>query len=286
MQKAVSPAGLPAEPETSVLVAWCDGACAGNPGPMGIGGVIKTVDGVTLAQFSQAVGTGSNNVAEYRAVLQALELARQLGARQLTVWTDSELVVRQLSGRYAVRNDRLREWWRQVKAVQRALADGAQVRWTPRAHNQEADALASRAVGLPQAPLTAAGVVLWKPDPAYAPAPAALARLPPAPPAVAGLLRCRTAPRFRDFMTLRVGGMDGYSTLRREALEPLVAVRFGPTAVVWLRAALADQLDSLYGLRAWRWCARGLPPDWALKKASVDSERYRDTVTPGARGRR
>lgn len=163
MKKTASPtcpAVPPVNPETSALTAWCNGACTGNPGPMGIGGVVKTVDGVTLVQFSQAVGVGTNNIAEYLAVLQALELARQMGARQLTVWTDSQLVVRQLRGHYAVCNDRLRQLWRRVKAAQHALPGGASVRWIPRERNPEADALANRAVGLLPAPLPATSNIL------------------------------------------------------------------------------------------------------------------------------
>jgi|GEM_PF-3828179 len=71
MKKTASPACPPVPPansDTSALTAWCNGACASNPGPMGIGGVVKTVDGVTLAQFSQAVGVGTNNIAEVRFV--------------------------------------------------------------------------------------------------------------------------------------------------------------------------------------------------------------------------
>lgn len=143
----VRPAIPPANPEMPALTAWCNGACARNPGPMGIGGVVKTASGVTLAQFSQAVGVGTNNIAEYLAVLQVLELARQLGAGQLTIWTDSQLVVRQLRRSCAVRDNRLQALWRQVKSAQRAFPAGTSIRWMPRERNPEADALATRTLG-------------------------------------------------------------------------------------------------------------------------------------------
>ena len=80
------------------LVAYTDGASRGNPGPAGIG-VVLLRDGQVLAEKGQPIGQATNNVAEYRAVIAALEMARTYGARRLEVRVDSELVARQLGGR-------------------------------------------------------------------------------------------------------------------------------------------------------------------------------------------
>ena len=143
--------------------------------------------------------------------------------------------------------------------------------WIPRDQNTDADTLASRAVGMPQAPMQEGHAESWCPDPAYQADPEALAALPQTGAAIARFLSL-SSPRFRDYLGLRTGGMDGYSRLRRDRLREIISLRHGPGAVAWLARALEDLEDSAYGKNALRWCARGLLPDLALKKASVDLE--------------
>ena len=88
---------------------YTDGACRGNPGPASIGVLFRQQDGPDLCVHSEAIGRATNNVAEYRAVLAALEMAGTYGASELEVRLDSELVVRQLTGVYKVRDGRLQE---------------------------------------------------------------------------------------------------------------------------------------------------------------------------------
>jgi len=127
------------------VVVRPDGACRGNPGPAGIGVVVEDASGRVLVEVSEPIGHATNNVAEYRALLRGLEEARRLGAREVEVRTDSELVARQLLGRYRVRDPHLKELF---DAVQRSLAafDRAAVRAVPRAENERADRLARQAV--------------------------------------------------------------------------------------------------------------------------------------------
>jgi ribonuclease HI len=129
---------------TLSLVAYTDGGSRGNPGPAGIGVVLEK-DGQVLAEKGLPIGTATNNVAEYRAVIEALDMARTYGATELEVRMDSELVVRQLSGRYKIRDERLMELAEKV----RELAAGfGQVRWShvPRERNARADALVNGAL--------------------------------------------------------------------------------------------------------------------------------------------
>lgn len=142
---AVRAGGSEAAPGRSLsLVAYTDGASRGNPGPAAIG-VVLLKDGCVIAERAQPIGKTTNNVAEYRAVLVALEMAATYGARELEVRMDSELVMKQLTGQYRVRDPRLEELVREVRALAGGLAE---VRWVyvPRTENARADALANQAL--------------------------------------------------------------------------------------------------------------------------------------------
>ncbi|MCZ2110253.1 MAG: ribonuclease HI family protein, partial [Dehalococcoidia bacterium] len=86
------------------LTVYADGASRGNPGPAAIGVTIRDATGQELATVSERIGVGTNNQAEYRAAIAGVRLARKLGATGLDLRMDSELVVRQLSGQYRVKN--------------------------------------------------------------------------------------------------------------------------------------------------------------------------------------
>lgn len=248
------------------VAAWSDGACAGNPGPMGIGGLVRDREGGLVAMFSEAAGRGTNNEAEYLALDRAIRLAAELGAEGVVVCSDSELVVRQLTGDYRVRNGRLHAYWSRARGAMTAFPGSVRLEWVSRVYNFDADALASRAVGMPQAPLAAEGAIPWVPRP---PAETSV-ELPAVPASVTRLMR-RRSPKFRDFLSLRVGGTDTFSRLAPEDLRSVIEARHGAGAWDWLEAALMDATDR-YARSACRWAARGLSPDLALKKASVDKE--------------
>ena len=122
------------------LVVNVDGGARGNPGPAAIAAVVATPDGEVLESRGEAIGTATNNVAEYRALLLGIELARARGASELELIGDSELIVEQVKGEYRVKDAGLRPLHAQVRA---ALEDFE--RWTirhvRREHNAAADAL-------------------------------------------------------------------------------------------------------------------------------------------------
>ncbi len=135
------------------IVIYCDGGSRGNPGPAAIGAVL--LDGSVdpprrLATVSERIGVATNNVAEYRALIAGLEAARGYGARAVRVRADSELVVRQLEGRYKVKNAGLRPLFDEARALLREYleVDLAHVR---REHNADADALVNAALDAPEA---------------------------------------------------------------------------------------------------------------------------------------
>jgi ribonuclease HI len=122
------------------VVVHVDGGARGNPGPAAIGVVVSAVDGALLEQLGEAIGETTNNVAEYRALLRGLERARALGADEVEVVGDSELVAKQVNGQYKVKHAGLKPLHGEAL---RALAgfERWRVRTVPRAENAAADAL-------------------------------------------------------------------------------------------------------------------------------------------------
>ncbi len=140
--------GVPSDPgkDGSVshheeLVVHTDGASLGNPGPSGAGAVVTTPDGVHVASVHEHLGRATNNRAEYEAVRLGLETALTYGARRVTLRMDSELVARQLTGRYKVKNRNLMNPFFRVKALMAEFED-VKIESIPREQNGEADRLA------------------------------------------------------------------------------------------------------------------------------------------------
>lgn len=136
------------------VLLYTDGAARGNPGPAGIGAVLyqETTEGLRrVGEVSRTIGEATNNVAEYRALLAGLEMAERLGADELVVRADSQLLVRQLAGRYRVKAPGLKDLHRQ--AVERLGQFGTvRVEHVPREENREADRLANQALGPARGP--------------------------------------------------------------------------------------------------------------------------------------
>jgi ribonuclease HI len=126
-------------------VLYTDGAARGNPGPAGAGVHIETRDGGLVDEISEYLGETTNNVAEYRALLLALERARDLGGREIEIRSDSELVVRQMTGLYRVRNPALLPLYERANALARSFASVAYIH-VRRDRNRAADRLANAAI--------------------------------------------------------------------------------------------------------------------------------------------
>ncbi len=131
-----------------IMEIFTDGASRGNPGPASVGVVFKLKDGVELAEYCEAIGRATNNVAEYRAVVAALEHCRRWKVRRVHLNMDSELIVRQLHGTYRVKSPDLRPLYQQVVFLSKGLEE-FQVKHIKRALNGHADALANRALDEP-----------------------------------------------------------------------------------------------------------------------------------------
>ena len=123
------------------LIAYVDGASSGNPGPAGAGFVITDEDGRVLAERAIPLGQATNNVAEYRAVIGALHEAAARGAREVTVRSDSELVIKQMRGEYKVKSKGLKGLYEWVKKLTTRF-EGVQWEHVGREENRRADELA------------------------------------------------------------------------------------------------------------------------------------------------
>jgi ribonuclease HI len=127
-----------------VLHIHIDGASRGNPGEAGFGVHVAGPDGTELARLFGYLGRTTNNVAEYQALLHALRWAIDHGARRIRIFSDSELLVRQVEGSYRVRHPGLVPLHREALALLERLE--AELRHVPREENRDADRLANQAV--------------------------------------------------------------------------------------------------------------------------------------------
>lgn len=136
---------LPSREGSLEFFIHTDGASRGNPGEAGIGAVIADPQGRTVKEVKLFLGMVTNNVAEYRAVICALEKAWQLGAAKVRVYLDSELVVRQLCGEYRVREAHLQTLHQQAMEILHRFAQYS-IHHIPREQNRRADQLANEAI--------------------------------------------------------------------------------------------------------------------------------------------
>lgn len=179
------------------ITAHCDGGARGNPGPAGYGAEITDSTGAVLAELSEFLGIRTNNVAEYSGLLASLEYALTHGHKHLRVISDSELMVKQIQGKYKVNSPDLKPLWQEAKG-RIARLDRFEITHALRHKNKAADRLANEAMdrGMKRAnaaegrPLIRSATDAARVDslplraiayPAKADAPAAPARLDPAP---------------------------------------------------------------------------------------------------------
>lgn len=143
------PARLFAEPERAASrnahVANIDGAARNNPGPAAYGVIMRNADGQVVFQVGKYLGRATNNVAEYFALITALDYAQQNGIASLRVRSDSELLVRQMQGAYKVKSASLRPLHERARKLSKSLASFV-IEHVPREQNREADALANAAL--------------------------------------------------------------------------------------------------------------------------------------------
>jgi ribonuclease HI len=127
------------------LILHVDGGARGNPGPAAIGVVVSDPAGGVIEELAETIGVTTNNEAEYRALLRALELAARLGAQEVRIYGDSELVAKQVRGEYKVKHPRMKELHEQA-IVALGRFPRVTITTVPRAQNARADELVNRAL--------------------------------------------------------------------------------------------------------------------------------------------
>lgn len=131
--------------KAEIITLQFDGGSRGNPGPAGIGVVLRAADGTPLVTLGRFIGRATNNVAEYKALITALEQAKQLGAKRVKVLGDSELIVKQMRGEYRVKNPDLRVLYEEAQDLFNDF-DVATIDHNYREDNSLADKLANMAM--------------------------------------------------------------------------------------------------------------------------------------------
>ncbi len=126
-----------------MLVIHTDGACFGNPGPMGIGIAIHK-DGKTVKKVSEYIGKGTNNIAEYTAVLRGLAFAKEMNEREVEIRSDSELLIKQMKGEYKTKMPHLKELKKKIDELRKEI--NVNFKWVPREQNEIADLLSKEAI--------------------------------------------------------------------------------------------------------------------------------------------
>jgi ribonuclease HI len=121
-----------------------DGACRGNPGPMAIG-IVLLENGKKVQEVSKRIGTGTNNFAEWRALIEGLKLAKAQGCRELEVRGDSQLIIKQISGKFRVKSDNLVPLFNEARKLCVGF-EGLRFKWVRREENLYADTLSNKAL--------------------------------------------------------------------------------------------------------------------------------------------
>lgn len=127
------------------FILYTDGAARGNPGPAGAGAFICTADGHAVAEVAEYLGETTNNVAEYRALVAGLKKLVEMGAEEIEIRADSELMVRQIQGRYRVKHPNLKPLFEEAIALLKKIGRYS-IKHVEREKNKEADRLANQAI--------------------------------------------------------------------------------------------------------------------------------------------
>ena len=131
--------------QSASVVIYIDGGARGNPGPAGYGVRVETLDGTLKQELHEPIGIATNNVAEYRGLLAALTYLVETGTKEALIRSDSQLLVRQMQGRYRVRNAGLQTLFREAKTLEAQL-ERVTFEHVRRAENTEADRLSNLAM--------------------------------------------------------------------------------------------------------------------------------------------
>ena len=254
---------------------YTDGACSGNPGKIGIGCVVYDENNNVIHNISEERKIGTNNEAEYLAMIAGLKAVVEFEPKTVFVHSDSQLIINQINGLWKIKQSHLLLLYNQVFQI---LNNNKNIdfnfKWVRRQFNKVADHLASSAINQGQGVFVDGEFIEWN-EVATMGDIIEIDKLPKVKENC--LINIKKANyndeslRFKDFINLKSGGKDEYSCLSEDELFNIISVRFGKDVVFWLKKAL-EFSDERFKQDVIRWTARGLYPDLALKKASVNKE--------------
>ena len=280
---------LTAKKTNSKLTILFDGGSRGNPGIAGAAAVIKQPGAQTIS-VSQFFPHATNNEAEYTGAILGLEKALEIGAGQVVLKGDSQLVINQLKGTWRVKTAHLRPLWTKAKSLLNQF-DSVQLEWIPRAQNSEADAVANQAMDQRKGvnAVRKKATELPKVQPSLPKLAEQSSELPKANPSLAKLAqqfselpKVKPVPKLanqiyeliadaknagvKDFLKLK-SGRDEFTSKRLPTLKEMVPAPVQNA----IASAMADADESTLG-KVYRWYLRGLPADLAIRKVQVDLE--------------
>lgn len=254
---------------------YTDGACSGNPGRIGIGCVIYDEHNNMVCSISEEKESGTNNEAEYLAMVAGLKAVVKFEPKTVFVHSDSQLIINQINGLWKVKQSHLLLLYNQVFQI---LNNNKNIdfnfKWVRRQFNKVADHLASSAINQSQGVFIDGEFIEWN-EVATMGNIIEIDKLPKVKENCLISIKqanCNDADlRFGDFINLKSGGRDEYSCLSENELFNIISIRFGEEVVFWLEKAL-ESSEERFKQDAIRWTARGLYPNLALKKAAVNRE--------------
>lgn len=254
-------------------VLYTDAATIGSLGDMGIGYVFFRNGNIEKIGKKKLKTQGTNNEAEYKAIIAALTLVKSYEPESVVVKSDSQLAINQINGVYDINTESLREFHQAAIASKNEISCECNFMWIPRDENKLADALASLAVGMPMAVINPDMTFeFWDVD--DFPIQGNCENLPEINDDCRKTIETLNAlekAKFSDFTGLKTFGIDPYSKMGEGDLRICIEQRFSKDTYAWVDKVLACA-DNYYKLSALKWIARGLNPDLALKKVSVDKE--------------
>jgi ribonuclease HI len=259
------------------LIVNISAACSGNPGIMGIGGIItRESDNNKIHSFSISKGMGSSNKAQYHAVIDALLwiVEENINPCSITVKSDSHLIICQLLRGLNGDEKSFAELHQCVQALIDSLGCTVELIWVPENKNFCASALALCAAEMPCALIDGTGLNKWEDNEGFIPDEEYLKVIPE--------INSQTRLQINDLnssqvvnisclVSLLTYGIDKFSRAKTEDLLHFIEIRFGYAASDYLVRTLSD-LNSYYSKNVLRWVARGLKPNLAFIKARIDTE--------------
>lgn len=258
-------------------------ACSGNPGLMGIGGIIaQESDNNIMHSFSIAKGMGTSNEAQYHAVIEALLWIREadINLYSILIKSDSHLIICQLLRGLNEIEVSFAPLYQRVQTLVNQLGCPVNFIWIPESKNLCASALALRVAEMPCALIDGRIINHWIDKENYLQDEEYLKFIPEVNPQTRNQINLLNSSRVINLsllVSLLTYGIDKFSRAKTEDLLHFIDIRFGYTTSDYLLRTLGD-LNSYYSKNVLRWVARGLKPNLAFIKARIDTEIKEETV--------